>query len=297
MPRFMNNVKTTMLLAGLMALFVVVGRQIGGPNGMILALILGGAMNIAAYFFSDKLAVAMMRAKPVNESDAPEIYSIVRHLSQRADLPMPKVYIAPAETPNAFATGRNPNNALVCLTEGIINQLNRSELTAVIAHELAHIKHRDILISSIAATIAGAITALGYMLWFIPIGGGGRGRGNLLATLAIIILAPIGAMLIQLAISRKREFNADSYGAEIAGSPMPLAIALEKLQAGNRRKPMQLAMPSQSNMFIVAPFSGKKVANLFNTHPPVKKRVRALIGQDYTGAVPMAGQERDNLIH
>ena len=167
-----------MLLAAMMALFVVAGRQIGGPNGMILALILGGTMNIVAYFFSDKLAVAMMRAKPVSQTQAPEIYSIVQYLSQRAELPMPKIYIAPAETPNAFATGRNPNNAHVCLTEGIINELNRSDFTGVIAHELAHIKHSDILISSIAAPIAGAISSLGFMLWFIPLGGGGRSRGN-----------------------------------------------------------------------------------------------------------------------
>jgi len=286
MTRFANNVKTTMLLAAMMVIFVAIGSRFGNA-GIIFALILGGGMNIIAYFYSDKLALAMMRAKPVAESEAPAVYSVVRNLTQRAELPMPRIYIAPTATPNAFATGRNPSNSVVCLTQGIMEILNDTELSAVIAHELAHIKHRDILISTIAATIAGAISALGYMMWFVPIGGGGRDRGNPLAALAMIILAPIAAALIQMAISRKREYNADNYGAELLGDPMPLAVALEKLQAGNRKRPMRLAMPSQSNMFIVEPFSGRDVANLFNTHPAVKKRVQALIGKDTTGRVRM----------
>jgi len=285
MSRFVNNVKTAMLLAALMALFLVVGDAVAGQQGMIFALFMGGAMNVFAYFYSDKLALAMMRARPVSEREAPQIHSMVRSLATRANLPMPRIYIAPTMTPNAFATGRNPRNAVVCLTEGIMQMLNRQELSAVIGHELAHIKHRDILISSIAATVAGAISALGYMIWFIPFGSGGRRGGNPLAMLAMLILAPIAAALIQMAISRKREYNADNYGAELVGDPLPLAVALEKLQAGNRRYPMRLAMQSQSNMFIVEPFTGEDLASLFSTHPPVQKRVRALIGRERTGLV------------
>lgn len=209
---------------------------------------------------------------------------MVRDLSQRASLPMPRVYMAPTMTPNAFATGRNPRNAVVCVTAGLVQMLNRNELAGVIAHELAHIKHYDVLISTIAATIAGAISALGYLLWFMPIGGDRRG-GNPLAALAMIILAPIAAALIQMAISRKREYNADSYGAQLIGDPMPLALALEKLHSSNRQMPMKLANPSQANMFIVEPFSGEQLAGLFSTHPPVKQRVKALTGRETTGMV------------
>jgi len=286
MFRFINNVKTAMLLAGMMALFVVIGGWVGGTNGMIIALIFGGAMSVVAYFFSDRIALAMMRAQPVGPNDAPEIYQIVRELAGRARLPMPRVYISPTDTPNAFATGRNPGNAVVCLTKGIIRMLEHRELAGVIAHELAHIKHYDVLISTVAATIAGAISALGYLLLFIPIGGGGNNRGgNPLAALAMIILAPVAAALLQAAISRKREYNADSYGAELLGEPMPLATALEKLKLGNERSPMQLANPAQANMFIVEPFSGRNAVRLFATHPPVPARVKALTGRETTGRV------------
>ncbi len=281
MFRFLNNVKTAMLLAALMALFIYVGNLIGGRNGMIIALFLGGGMNIIAYYFSDKIALATMRAVEVSPNDAPEIYQLVRELAVKANLPMPKVYIAPTQVPNAFATGRNPKHAVVCLTQGIIQMLDKRELAGVIGHELAHIKHYDMLISTVAATIAGAISMLGYLLWFVPIGGDDD-DGNPLAALAMIILAPIAAALIQMAISRKREFNADSYSAEIVGDPLPLASALEKLEAMNKQMPMKLANPAQENLFIVQPFTGETITKLFSTHPPVKERIKALIGREST---------------
>jgi heat shock protein HtpX len=285
MFRFINNAKTAMLLATLMALFVVIGYRFGGTHGIILALMFGGVMNLVAYFYSDKIALATMRAQPLDERQAPEIYAIVRELAAKANLPMPQVYIAPTTTPNAFATGRNPEHAVVCLTSGIVQMLSRNELAGVIAHELAHVKNYDILISSVAATIAGAISALGYLLWFIPIGSSDNRSGNPLAALAMIILAPIAAALIQASISRKREYNADSYGAELVGDPMPLALALEKLEHGNKRYPMALANPNQANMFIVEPFSGQGLVGLFATHPKVTKRVEKLIGREKTGLV------------
>ncbi len=279
MFRFLNNVKTAMLLAALMALFIYVGNLIGGRNGMIIALLLGGGMNIVAYYFSDKIALATMRAVEVSPNDAPEIYQLVRELAVRANLPMPKVYIAPTQVPNAFATGRNPKHAVVCLTQGIIRMLDKRELAGVIGHELAHIKHYDMLISTVAATIAGAISMLGYLLWFVPIGGDDD-DGNPLAALAMIILAPIAAALIQMAISRKREFNADSYSAELLGDPLPLASALEKLETMNKQMPMKLVNPAQENLFIVQPFTGETITKLFSTHPPVKERIKALIGRE-----------------
>jgi heat shock protein HtpX len=283
MFRFMNDVKTVILLAALMALFGLAGHAIGGQNGMIFALVLGGGMNVVAYFFSDKIALVTMGAKPLSEAQAPEIHHIVARLAERAGIPKPGVYVAPTSVPNAFATGRNPANAVVCLTSGIMQMLTRDELAGVIGHELAHVKHYDMLIGTIAATIAGAISALGYLLWFIPFGGSDREGGNPLAALAVIILAPIAAAIIQAMISRKREYNADSFGAELAGNRMALATALEKLQAENKRHPMELINPAQSSLFIMKPFSAKSMANLFSTHPPVEKRVEALIGRPTTG--------------
>ena len=280
MFRFMNNVRTAMLLAMLMALFIFAGNLIGGERGMVIALVLGGGMNIVAYFFSDKIALMSMKGRQVTESDAPELVRLVRELAEKADMPMPRVYICPQQAPNAFATGRNPHNAVVAVTQGILEILNYNELKGVIGHELAHIKHRDILIQSIAATVAGAISALGYLLLFVPMGGSNR-RGNPLAALAMIILAPLAALLIQMAISRKREYNADSFGAELAGDPMHLAVALEKLHNFNRRIPMRVPLDSQKSMFIVQPFSGRDAADLFNTHPSLKKRLQALIGRDH----------------
>jgi heat shock protein HtpX len=278
----MNNAKTAMLLAALMAIFVVAGNAIAGQHGMIIALILGGGMNVFAYFFSDKIALMTMGAKPLPETEAPEIHHMVAQLAERAGIPKPRVYLAPMEVPNAFATGRNPQNAVVCLTSGIMKILNHDELAAVIGHELAHVKHYDVLISTIAATIAGAISALGYMLYFIPIGNSSDddNGGNPLAAIAMIILAPIAAALIQMAISRKREFNADNYGAELMGNPMPLATALEKLHNSNERMPMNLANPAQASLFIMKPaMSHQSLATLFSTHPPVEKRIQALIGR------------------
>jgi heat shock protein HtpX len=285
MFRFMNNVKTAMLLAALMAVFMIAGHAIGGRNGMIFALFLGGGMNIVAYFFSDRIALMSMRAQPLSEAEAPEIHHIVATLAERAGIPKPRVYVATTPAPNAFATGRNPEHAVVCLTTGIMQTLSRDELAGVIGHELAHVKHYDMLIGTIAATIAGAISALGYLLWFIPIGSSDD-DGNPLAAIAMIILAPIAAAIIQMAISRKREYNADSYGAELAGTPMNLATALERLQVENQRKPMNLPNPAQANLFIMKPaVTHQKMSSLFSTHPPVEKRVQALIGRPRTGMV------------
>ena len=285
MSRFMNNVRTAMLLALLMAIFVFIGYSLFGERGLVIGLLLGGVTNIFAYFFSDKIALATMNAQAVTERDSPELVRLVRELAQKADLPMPRVYIVPQQAPNAFATGRNPQNAVVAVTHGLLQMLDYNELKGVIGHELGHVKHRDILIQTVAATVAGAISALGYLLWFIPMGSGERRGGNPLAALALIILAPIAAALIQMAISRRREFNADSFGAEMAGNPMFLATALEKLQVANRRVPMMVPLDTQKNMFIVEPFTGREMANLFNTHPSVKARVQALIGRETTGKV------------
>jgi len=278
MFRFVNNVRTFLLLAALMMRFVFIGSY-WGRSGIIIALIFGGGMNVIAYFFSDKIALATMKAQPVTEANAPELVSVVRDLAQKAQIPMPRVYICPQQAPNAFATGRNPRNAAVAITQGLLQMLNHDELMGVIGHELAHVKHRDILIQTVAATIAGAISALGYLLWFMPMGGDNL-RGNPLAAIAMIFLAPIAAMLIQMAISRKREYNADSYGAELVGGPMPLATALNKLHDYNRQIPMRVPMDSQKSMFIVQPFSGRNATDLFNTHPSLKNRLKALIGRE-----------------
>jgi heat shock protein HtpX len=283
MFRFLNNVKTAMLMAALMAIFVAAGYAIGGQQGMVVALILGGGMNVVAYFFSDKIALAMMGAKEVSPRDAPEIYDIVRELCRQDNLPMPRIYIAPTEVPNAFATGRNPKHAVVCLTSGIMQILDRQEIAAVLGHELSHVKHYDMLISTVAATIAGAISALPYLLMF---GGGHRDdeRGvNPLVGLIMIILAPLAAALLQLAISRKREYNADSAGAELVHDPMALATALEKLEYMNRTQPMHLANPAQASLFIVNPLRGEGFERLLSTHPSTRARVQALIGRPTTG--------------
>ncbi len=276
MLRLINNLKTALLLGSLMGLFLFAGVMIGGQQGLIVAFILGGMTNIFAYFFSDKLALATMRARQVTEHEAPGLIRLVRELSQRAGLPMPRVYICPHQAPNAFATGRNPRNAAIAVTEGLLRLVDNQELAGVIGHELAHVKHRDILISSIAATIAGAISALGYLFYFIPMGGDNRRGGNPLAALLMIILAPLAAMLIQAAISRKREFNADNYGAELCGNPNYLASALIKLHNYSQRIPMAVPLDSQRNMFIVEPFTSKEALSLFDTHPKLEARLQAL---------------------
>jgi heat shock protein HtpX len=272
----MNNVKTFVLLAGLMGLFLMLGQLIGGSQGLVLALVFGGAFNFIMYFFSDRMVLRMYRAQVVTEAEAPELYRMVDRLRQRAGLPMPVVAVAPHEQPNAFATGRNPEHAVVAVTTGILKYMPQDELEGVIAHELAHVKNRDMLISTIAAGIAGAISNLPYLIMF----GAGRGDdegGHPFAQLALILLAPIGAMLIQFAVSRQREFEADRVGAEILGRPMPLANALRRLDALAHQIPMQIA-PAAAPLAQVNPLAahGGGFSKLFSTHPPTEERVARL---------------------
>ncbi|MFQ5709644.1 MAG: zinc metalloprotease HtpX [bacterium] len=277
----MNTLKTFVLMAGLTVLLIMAGNAIGGRSGMFVAFIFAAGMNFASYWFSDKIVLKMYRAKEVNESAMPELYGQVRTLSTRSRLPMPKVYLIPGDQPNAFATGRNPKHSAVAVTEGIMRILNREELAGVIGHELAHIRNRDILIGTVAATIAGAISMLATMAQWAMIFGGGRsdddegGGGGILSFLVMIIVAPIAAMLIQMAISRSREYLADEAGARIAGNPRSLASALRKLDAAAERIPLQ-ANPATAHMFIVSPLRGRGFTSLFSTHPPMEKRVARL---------------------
>lgn len=269
---FGATIRTTILLASLTGLFVVIGALIGGPDTALLFLFFGAVMNLGAYWFSDKLALRMSGAQPVSESEAPRLYQIVRELTTRAGLPMPRLYVIPQDQPNAFATGRNPDKSAVAVTRGIVRQLSEEELRGVIAHELAHIRHRDILIQSVAATIGGAITYIAYMLlWF---GGEDDSPLGLVASLALVILAPIAASIIQLSISRQREYSADAGGAEITGNPESLASALLRLEEGAQAVPMQ-ANSATEPLYIVKPFRGG-LAGLFSTHPPIEERVRRL---------------------
>jgi heat shock protein HtpX len=279
MNQFYNNVKTAVLLGLMTALILAIGSFFGS-NGLMIALIMAAVMNVASYFFSDKIAIASVHGQEVGP-DHP-LYQIVEQLVQRAGLPMPRVYVSPIRAPNAFATGRNPNHAAVCATQGLLDILDPNEVAGVVGHELAHVKHRDILIVSVAATIAAAISYLGYMLMW---GGGSRDRRgeNPLAMLAIIILGPIAAGLIQCAISRSREFNADTEGAAIAGDPMALATALEKLHIAAERVPMDVN-PAMNSMFITEPRNlAQSIGNLFQTHPPLEARLMNLIGRETTG--------------
>jgi heat shock protein HtpX len=281
----MNTLKTTFLLALLTVLLVLAGGAIGGRGGMTIALVLAGVMNLGSYWFSDKIVLAMYGAKQVSESDQPEFYGIVRQLAAQDGLPMPKVYIIPSDTPNAFATGRNPEHAAVAATSGILRMLSREELMGVMAHELSHVKHRDILISSIAATVAGAITYLAQMAQWAALFGGGRDRdeegGGLLGMLVMAIVAPLAAMLIQMAISRSREYEADRGGAQLTGNPLYLANALRKLETANRQIPMEEASPASAHMFIVNPLTGGGIMSLFSTHPPMEERIRRLESMVY----------------
>jgi len=271
-----NMLKTTLLLGALTGLLLFIGGMFGGRTGMIFAFVFAMAMNFGSYWFSDRIVLAMYKAKPVTEADDAALYSIVRGLSTRAGLPMPKVYRIPNPSPNAFATGRNPEHAVVAVTDGIRQLLTDEELAGVIGHELAHIGHRDILISSIAATLAGAIMLLASMArWAMIFGRGGDEDNNPIALLAMAILAPLAAVIIQMAVSRSREYQADATGAKIAGNSRSLASALEKLSMASKGVPMA-ANPSTSHMFIVKPFSGKGLMSLFSTHPPVEKRVAKL---------------------
>ncbi len=275
----MNTFKTFLLMFLLTLLFLWVGGAIGGRAGMTFALVMALMLNLGTYWFSDKIVLAMYRAKEVSEAEAPQLYSIVRGLTQRAGLPMPRVYIINAEQPNAFATGRNPKHAAVAVTTGIMRILTEEELAGVIGHELAHIKHRDILISTIAASIAGAISYLAHMAqWALIFGGFGGDdddEGNPFAALIIMIVAPLAAMIVQMAISRSREFAADEGGARIAGNPRWLASALRKLEMASRSIPLN-ANPATSHMFIVNPLTGKSLMKLFSTHPPIEERIARL---------------------
>ncbi len=275
----MNTLKTTFLMALLTMLLVLAGGAIGGRGGMTFALIMAGVMNFVSYWFSDKIVLAMYGAKEVTEAEQPEFYGLVRQLAAQAAIPMPRVYVIPSETPNAFATGRNPEHAAVAATAGIMRILNHEELMGVMAHELTHVKNRDILISSVAATIAGAITYLAQMAQWAAIFGGGRDRdeeGGGFGLIIMAIVAPIAAMLIQMAISRSREFGADRGGAEVSGNPLYLANALRKLEMANRQIPMADASPATAHMFIVNPLTGGGLMSLFSTHPPMEERVRRL---------------------
>lgn len=275
----MNTVKTFILMAALTALFLVGGKALGGNQGMMIAFIMAVGLNFFAYWNSDKLALAMNRAREVSQAEAPELHAVVESLARRANLPKPKVYVVDNPTPNAFATGRNPQHAAIAVTTGILKLLNRQELEGVLAHELGHVQNRDILISSIAAVMAGAISYLATMAqWAMIFGGRGHDDegGNPLAALAMIIVAPLAASLIQMAISRSREYVADASGAKICGNPRSLASALEKLTTYNRRLPMQVN-PASAQMYIVNPLTGGQLANLFSTHPPIEERIRRLM--------------------
>jgi heat shock protein HtpX len=270
----MNTLKTAFLLTLLTLVILAIGERWGGQQGMIYALIFAGFMNFFSYFFSDKLALAMNGARPVTREQLPRVYQVVERLIQKAGIPMPKIYVIPTDSPNAFATGRNPSHAAVAVTQGILQLLDDEELEGVLAHELGHVRNRDILISSVAATLAGAITMMArFEFWF-----GGRDDRDRGGGLLTLILAPIAAMLIQLAVSRAREYEADATGAHFTHNPYALARALQKLDAYSKRLPM--AVPaSTAHLFIVQPFMGMNLGNLFSTHPPIPKRIERLIGR------------------
>jgi heat shock protein HtpX len=267
------TLRTTILMATLGGLLVVIGAAIGGPSTALVFLFVALAINLLSYFFSDKMALKMSGAKPIEESEAPRLYQIVRELTTRADLPMPRLYMIPQDQPNAFATGRNPKHSAVAVTRGITKLLSEDELRGVLAHELAHIQHRDILIQSVAAAIGSAITYLAYMfMWF---GGDDESPLGLVSGLAMVLLAPIAASIIQLSISRQREYAADAGGAEICGNPESLASALLRLEQGAEAIPMQVNQAAEP-LYIVKPFKGGGIAGLFSTHPPIEERVRRL---------------------
>jgi heat shock protein HtpX len=277
----MNTIKTGLLLGALTGLLMLIGGYFGGQQGVVVAFIFAMIMNFGSYWFSDKLVLSMYHARPVSESEAPELYGLVKTLALKASLPMPRVYIIPGDTPNAFATGRNEHHAVVAVTEGILRVLTREELEGVISHELTHIKQRDILIGSLAATLAGAIVMLANMAqWAAMFGGVSRddeegGGGGIIGLIVMAILAPIAATIIQMAISRSREYLADAGGAKISGKPYALANALEKLSRASQAIPLA-ANPSTAHMFIVNPLTGRSLMNLFSTHPPVEERIARL---------------------
>jgi heat shock protein HtpX len=271
----MNQAKTLLIIVAMTGLLVWIGDYFGGQSGMVMALAIGLVMNGVSYFFSDKIVLASYGARVVTQVEAPELYAIVANLTQRAGLPMPRIAIIPEDTPNAFATGRNPEHAVVAVTEGIMRVLSRPELEAVIGHELGHVKHRDILIGSMAAVLAQAIMFLSRMaLWVSP--RDEEGRSNPLAGIAIMILGPLAAIMLQMAVSRSREYLADDYSAHLTGRPDMLASALERLQNYNQQLPMQSAQPATAHMMIVNPLSAGGLMSLFSTHPPMEARVERL---------------------
>jgi heat shock protein HtpX len=282
-----NNLKTTVLLAAMTGLLLAVGEFWRGQQGLIFALVVAGVMNLGTYFFSDKIAIAMAGAQPISRQEGPRVYQIVERLAAKANIPVPKIYLIPTDSPNAFATGRNPSHASVAVTRGILEICTDEEIEGVLAHELGHVKNRDILTSAAVATVAGAITLIARMVyWGELFGGFGGGRddsrrGGVFSVLAMMILAPFAAMLIQLAISRSREYEADHTGAEITGNPHGLARALEKIDQWSKRVPMQVS-PSMAHLFICQPLTtGAVFSSLFSTHPPMRKRIERLIGRDY----------------
>jgi heat shock protein HtpX len=277
-----NLIKTGVLLAALTCLVILIGGAVGGQQGMLIAFVLAIAMNFGSYWFSDRIVLSMYRAQPITESQAPELYRMVRGLTTKAGLPMPKLYVIPGDTPNAFATGRNPQHAAVAVTEGIMRVLDDDELEGVLAHELSHVKNRDTLTMTIAATLAGVITYLAHMAQWAAMFGGGRRDdeegshgGGVIGAMLMAILAPIAAMLIQMAISRAREFQADATGAQMAGRPWGLAKALEKLEMASKMAPMD-ASPATAHLFIVNPLRGEGLMTLFSTHPPIQERIARL---------------------
>lgn len=273
----MNIFKTAILLTGLTLILVFAGEYFGGEDGALMAFAVAATMNFISYFYSDKIALRMYRAQPVTREELPRVYAVVERLTGRAGIPMPKIYVIPTESPNAFATGRNPKHASVAVTHGILALLNDQELEGVLAHELSHVRNRDILTSSIAATLAGAITILARMaFWF---GGGRRRNGGAIGALVMLLLAPLAATLIQLWVSRTREYEADASGAHLTGNPYALATALEKISSTSRQVPLA-ASANNAHMFIIAPLlNGQSFASLFSTHPPVAKRIERLIGR------------------
>lgn len=272
----MNSVKTVFLMTAMMALFLLVGYALGGNSGMTIAFVFALIMNFGSYWFSDKIVLKMYRAQQVTREQSPKFYNMVEQLAQNANLPMPKVYLINDPTPNAFATGRNPKNAAVAATTGILQSLNNDEMAGVMAHELAHVKNRDILVSTIAATLVGSITFIAHMAGWAAMFGRGNDRGGSgLGGLILIILSPIIAMLLQMAVSRSREYMADSGGAKISGNPMALATALEKISRGNQIKPVNHSSPASAHMFIINPMFGG-MGKLFSTHPPTEERIKRL---------------------
>ncbi len=283
-----NNIKTTLFLAILTGFFLAIGDLWGGQQGVVFALILAAVMNFGSYFFSDKIALRMSHAQPISREEAPRLYQIVERLAAKANIPVPKIYLIPTDSPNAFATGRNPKHASVAVTRGILDLCNDEEIEGVLAHELGHVRNRDILTSAVVATVAGAISMIANMVMWAEMfgfggGGGGRDReGGALSALAMMIIAPFVAMLIQLAISRSREYEADATGARITGNPQALASALEKIDQWSKRVPMKVS-PSMAHMFICQPLTGRQMfANLFSTHPPIQKRIQRLLDMRYS---------------